>query len=210
MGFLLEDVQTYVEDYLREHGRTLSNLQSEDDSLNEVLLFDDVEGNVLYLWDVGVFSELADDLGYERCWTHPDPSKKKERLLTRGCVKPTEIEGGYSIDIFVRRGAAESPLNLPGTVRFNTCFANSPKDEHLIYATLVHEFGHAIGIHSGKAHPTVADSVMNYDFTLHKVYTEISSIKDDPMNGGVNFDEPDCSPHPFDIMAVYAIYQTLE
>ena len=40
------------------------------------------------------------------------------------------------------------------------------------------------------AHPTIPDSVMNY----------------------VNFTrtEPDCSPHPFDIMIIYALYQTVD
>ena len=33
------------------------------------------------------------------------------------------------------------------------------------------------------AHPSIADSVMNYDR------------------------EHDCSPHPFDILAIYALYQ---
>ena len=37
------------------------------------------------------------------------------------------------------------------------------------------------------AHPTIRDAVMNND-------------KDGP--------EPDCSPHPMDIMAVQALYQT--
>ena len=39
------------------------------------------------------------------------------------------------------------------------------------------------------SHPSTPDSVMNYD-----------------GRAGVN--EPDCSPHPLDIMAIYALYQT--
>ena len=38
------------------------------------------------------------------------------------------------------------------------------------------------------SHPAVTDSVMNYDGRK---------------------DEPDCSPHPLDIMAIYALYQTV-
>ena len=72
---------------------------------------------------------------------------------------------------------------------------------------MAHEVGHALGL-SGlspfevffevftergryvMAHPTIPDSVMNY----------------------VNFTrtEPDCSPHPFDIMIIYALYQTVD
>ena len=67
---------------------------------------------------------------------------------------------------------------------------------------MVHESGHALGL-SGfswaglltsqgsyeMSHPTISDSVMNY-----WQYTAT---------------EPDCSPHPFDIMAIYALYQTV-
>ena len=42
------------------------------------------------------------------------------------------------------------------------------------------------------SHPTVSSSVMNYDYEIP------------------GFDhEPDCSPHPMDIMAVYALYQKI-
>ena len=37
-------------------------------------------------------------------------------------------------------------------------------------------------------HPTIPDAVMNYD-------------RETKAN------EPDCSPHPFDIMALYGLYQ---
>ena len=66
---------------------------------------------------------------------------------------------------------------------------------------MAHEAGHALGL-SGfslprvlrqsyeMAHATIPDSVMKY----------------------VNFTrtEPDCSPHPFDIMIFYALYQTMD
>ena len=67
---------------------------------------------------------------------------------------------------------------------------------------MTHEAGHTLGL-SGlspfevftergryvMAHPTIPDSVMNY----------------------VNFTrtEPDCSPYPFDVMAIYALYQNI-
>ena len=46
----------------------------------------------------------------------------------------------------------------------------------------MHEAGHSLDIAGD--HPTVAGSAMN------------------------QLSEPDCSPHPFDIMAIYALYQT--
>ena len=42
------------------------------------------------------------------------------------------------------------------------------------------------------AHPTIPDSVTNYD-------GEVAQIGD----------EHDCSPHPFDVMALEALYQTV-
>ena len=76
---------------------------------------------------------------------------------------------------------------------FNTCL-------------MVHEAGHALGL-SGftwlefwryqTAHPTIPDSVMNYDSKVSRAIV--------PQG----FGEPDCSPHPFDIMAIEALYQTV-
>ena len=71
---------------------------------------------------------------------------------------------------------------------------------------MVHEAGHALGLSNfsygdlvdffhidySVAHPTIPDAVMNYD-------SEIPQI----------VGEHDCSPHPFDIMALEALYQTV-
>ena len=42
------------------------------------------------------------------------------------------------------------------------------------------------------AHALIPDSVMNYDHDIDQIP-----------------DEPECSPHPFDIMALEALYQTV-
>ena len=85
-------------------------------------------------------------------------------------------------------------LTLPGSdIPFNSC---SSIPSHPIYWILVHESGHVLGIREGTAYPeawprdafhhsTIRGSVMNY----------------------YNSDK-DCSPHPFDIMAIYALYQS--
>ena len=45
----------------------------------------------------------------------------------------------------------------------------------------------------GISHPTIPDSVLNY----HKYVSR-------------NFEEPDCSLYPFDVMAIYALYQNVQ
>ena len=114
-----------------------------------------------------------------------------------------ELEGG-SIDVLVnasRSPANGSTLDIPGNdrffssddVSFNTCQTNSGENFNN-YELMVHESGHALGlsdfIHSrpidaAVAHPGITDTVMNY------------------------IDEPDCSPHPFDIMAIRALYKSV-
>ena len=77
------------------------------------------------------------------------------------------------------------------------------------YTLMAHEVGHALGL-SGvslprvlrqsyeMAHATIPDSVMNYDWEVPS-WAYLLAI-----------DEPDCSPHPFDIMIIYALYQTVD
>ncbi len=99
-------------------------------------------------------------------------------------------------------------LGAPGSIHFNDCENNSATAGQSVgypFELVLHETGHAFGL-SGfsilellqgvslyeQAHPTVAESVMNYD-------DKVESIDD----------EPDCSPHPLDIMGMWALYQTL-
>ena len=81
---------------------------------------------------------------------------------------------------------------------------------------MVHEAGHALGLSSITlnvlnpieivtqpdhiAHPTIPDTVMNYDDDVPRYWATWAPL---PLN------EPDCSPHPFDVMAIEALYQTV-
>ena len=87
--------------------------------------------------------------------------------------------------------------------QFNDCLREGNDFDFRNYRTLVHEAGHTLGlsnfdfkapISDKPAHPSIPDAVMNYD---DKVAL---------LMGGT---EPDCSPHPFDIMAIEALYQTI-
>ena len=94
------------------------------------------------------------------------------------------------------------PLNIPGgssgmpvkpdrgDVKFNKCVDM----ERTVYATLVHEAGHVLGIGGGndgtgqeRHHPRIKESTV--------------------IKGG--FSRYKCSPTPFDIMAITALYQSI-
>ena len=115
------------------------------------------------------------------------------------------------VDVLFRKSSfsdTASELVKPSSVKFNYCVGAGAKTP---YTTALHEAGHALGTSGAvlwealispldddpqyrRAHPTVPDSVMNYD---EKV-----------LDPGDN--EPDCSPHPFDILAIWALYQTVD
>ena len=112
-------------------------------------------------------------------------------------------------------------LYLPTSSRYNTCSPDIPEppgfnalpyehEPYKAYELALHEAGHALGISSFNyvdfvttlggvsyhvAHPTIPDSAMNYDDEVRH------------PRAGADFAEPDCSPHPLDVMAIYALYQ---
>ena len=53
------------------------------------------------------------------------------------------------------------------------------------------------------SHPAIADSVMNYDWKVDDLY----GGRRVPTLGDRVYDEPNCWPHPLDIMAIHALYQ---
>ena len=113
-------------------------------------------------------------------------------------TKLNEAHG--SVDILIRGRDADQMPQIPTSIQFNTCTGS-----YYEYELILHEAGHALGI-SGydrgsvlasessqyiMAHPTIDDSVLNYaEFIQNK-------------------DEPDCSLYPFDIMAIHALYQSV-
>ena len=145
------------------------------------------------------FEEFAEEVGYPWAWNNLGRDWEGTRAFFH---IPTS-------DMFIRRGPFEEgpsspgtpgnwpadPLKLPGDgdlvaerneIRFNSCkgfISEGGIVDATAFGTLVHEAGHPLGI-SGAPHPEVAGSTLNY------------------------LSEPDCSPHPLDIMAIYSMHQT--
>ncbi len=182
---------------------------------SEVLMYDDM--SLGRLVRVGAFPDIATDIGYwKECWYRKDDSTGRyEYKPANICTYPYRATS----DIIVRRGAydagpgsdhgvsVDDKLELPAAnAQFNAC-RNSSDDGLSAFQAMVHEVGHVIGIaggsngtHYSKQHPTIADSAVNYDNMV---------IPDNSKSGfKSDFTEPDCSPHPFDVMAVFALYQT--
>ena len=193
----------HVNTFLANAKHSLRVLQADDGAQKEIVMFDDVEpeGAVRYFAVTGAFKEFADKVGYHWAWD----TLGRDWRGTRAFYDPN------THDMFIRRGAFEGsalppndseywppdPLELPGNddlkadrneIRFNSCKDLLAPDapDHIVhvtaFGTLVHEVGHAFGLR----HPRleVAGAIMN------------------------QLSEPDCSPHPLDIMAIHALYQT--
>ena len=185
---------------------------------NEILMYNDVDGALAYFREVDVFPELASDLGY-RCWYEG----RKYLGNVPMCVQADYSGGTWRSDIIVRRSHYEDDrLLLPkSNAQFNTCPRTQPGHSdasttdtfYEAFTHMVHEVGHAMGIRGGSSivwtnpgHPQVPDSVMNYDFVAVSKDPERPPLSRADFDG--SFSEPDCTPHPLDVMAIYALYQT--
>lgn len=77
---------------------------------------------------------------------------------------------------------------------------------------LYHWIAFALGLDQDQqpytvAHPTIPDSVMNYDYDDDEGNPYVRHPNASTIDENT---EPDCSPHPFDVMAIFALYQNIE
>ena len=131
------------------------------------------------------------------------------------------------VDILFRKSRFGDP-RMPQSIIFNKCFPRSSDrhgnkiDGHFAYTTALHEAGHALGTSGAmiweivledaqyrRAHPSIPDAVMNYDTRFPENY-DPNHVNDDGTRGKVLRPEANCSPNPFDILAIYALYQTVD
>lgn len=181
----------------------------EDDRLSEIRMFDNTGKKLL----VSSFPEMLKDpfkacIFFARaCVTsisgYSDPARSASMELTSADVtfKGSEFAGV----------GTSTKTNRPSDTSFSSCDGDHTDfTKERAYSTAVHEAGHAFGMSQFDvvdsvylalgtdrdyhvAHPAVPDSVLNYDRKT---------------GGKPEFAEPDCSPHPLDILAIYALYQT--
>ena len=162
----------------------------------------------------GYFTDLTRDIGLASCIFSAS---------ARGCaqrhprVRTMPLQ---STDIFINQsnrniGTVAPPL--PGDVQFNKC----PTSRNGAYQTLVHEAGHALGIRGGvvpiPAPTRLSGRWWNSYVSSHPFFAVRNLMSPDPWSSDEsrmtamswNADsELRCSPHPFDILAIYALYQS--
>ena len=171
---------------------------SQDRRQNDVILVDaprfTMLGNSLGV----VFSELAFELGVHEC-VFGSPACAPRYVYVEELDTPIGKRQltFQTTDILLRKRNGVFDPKIP-TVAFNYFQTNMTRE----YEILVHEAGHALGIRNGSDgdgqlvhHPTIAGSVMSYE-------------NSDLPDGSRLPNDPDCSPHPLDIMVIHAIYQT--
>ena len=220
IGQQLTSDQLAALEALLESMDILTDAQVDDAELSEVIMVDQSSTGIYGEFEaMGVFPEMSEKLGISTC-VFADP--KKNRGPT-ACAWPRHDHPskGWVTDILLpwsRFGGEAETLAVPGgldadggvtvdrdDVPFNTCDA-APIGT---YETLVHEAGHALGIRDASSvmtgwdenlwhHPSIYESVMSY---------EGIALRTSGVAHGTLPDDPDCSPHPLDVLAIYALYQ---
>lgn len=134
------------------------------------------------------FSEVSDKIGLNECV-----------FTAEACAANEELNGVTTTDILLNGKQFEKNVGAfnwdTPDVTFNACrgFTNA---DHSRYAVLVHEAGHALGIRGSSQRSGGTKDQIHH-----------SQVEDSVMKArGVDI----CSPTPFDVMAVHALYQAQE
>lgn len=186
---------------LKEHLYKLDEHTRRDFEGNEIIMYRDDSAALETVRRVGAFNQFANDVGFEySCWYEEIADGYYVfRDNVPMCTSSAQLGDKVTSDIFIRSSQYEGgisgmadPLAVPETgARFNRCFVRDDTDS-TSYRDFLHEVGHVLGISgSGSGHPgsdpaAFVDSVMDYNFT-----------------------QPGCEPYPLDLMAIYALYQTV-
>ena len=209
-------------------------VSAEDDGLSEIRMFDFNPSSPLRFMEMLSDPFKVCILGAPACSTSLSGygASPRQASNTLSSADITFKQSSFE-DYVDSKGNAHTRTAIPTEVKFNTCLPGGDASKYFAYRTAVHEAGHALGLsdislsENGQdvfndiigylrsigawpfypialparvyeaSHPTIPDSVLNYD-------NEIAVKFSRP-----GFREPDCSPYPFDIMAIQALYQTV-
>ncbi len=117
-----------------------------------------------------------------------------------------ELEGG-SVDVLVNVSRADKSVDSVADVSLNICLDDSGDpvvlDDRKNYETMVHEAGHALGLSDYEE-----GSWWNL-YAVDELVAHSAVIESTMYHSFLETPEHECSPLPLDIMAIYALYQTL-
>ena len=206
-GYTHDDLVDLVEHFIDTAiGQRVLRLRFDDLATNEIKMFNDVYGVEGYLKEQEVFAEIASAIGHRtKCWYERVGNAWVFRDNVLMCHAPSggtaelgdgSVEQVASDDIFIRRSKFMSdPLLRPESdSMFNLC-GNAADNPNSAFKSFLHEAGHALGI--GGNHAGFSE-----DSKGGHSEPNVASV----VNARSN--EADCAPHPADIMALYALYQT--
>ena len=203
------------------------SMYKEDRTKNEVIMLDHSTIPLSAFQSVKVSAELASLLGFTACFFDEPISGCAVSSRESGRSDPEDYRTArvVSTDIYLPHTLGlddagmykPTALEIPSDnswnparddVPLNSCISISytREPDPPVYDTLVHEAGHALGIGDGRTtgytqhHPSIPRSVANYNQTIRYTVHHLDS----------SYSENDCSPHPFDIMAIFALYQTAQ
>ena len=169
----------------------IASTRARDDQYSEVEIYNDTLTEPWHT--VQNFEEISKSVGLGHCETGCAATSNPGSATMNST---TDIVISLShINQFARVLTAASfpggdTVPSKGDVHFNSC-----GETNEIYKTLVHESGHALGIGYGN---TGTDQARHHPN---------ERIIESALSYGV---EHGCFPHPLDIMALYAIYQTVD
>ena len=187
---------------------SISQMESLRNDVNEIFMFrkEFIEG-------LSKYRNLPEE--FESCLSS-DACNIRELDDERWTEVPsasTRLEDG-DVDVIINREVddrvrglmlSDYTLQVPGSVRFNSCAGGS--SEYVVYALMVHEVGHALGLAGGKDHTYGISGSSNPRYAGHHPGLEPEVTVMAYAAAKPNADVYQCSPHPLDILAIHALYQ---
>ncbi len=179
-------------------------VNQEDRETSEIIMYDDsprsTVGTVAYLATEVYFKQIARLIGYSICWDPEyEPSTTHNRVqmcAVSEFANGQNEDGGVTTDIFVYRHKYKDKSldSTPSDAMLQECMT----DRDSAFGGFLHEVGHALGIGGGSDRG--ADGYKWPD-TFHPV----GALSDSSVMASAL---PNCSPYPFDVLAIYALYQS--